>query len=96
VSWIGGDFGSAGAVGVRALKVQHTLDRLGSVPAAVLMSSDTGYEWQPAAAVALETDAKLHTYCVPPTGTHRFWILLATSGTGDTRVWEIFELEFYR
>jgi hypothetical protein len=96
VSFIGADFGPNQPVEVRAIGLQHSPDPGSSISSAILMSSDTSYNWSPIAVLQLNKDGALHTYCLPPSGGHRFWKLVAGDNPKHNYAWQIATLRFYR
>jgi hypothetical protein len=96
VSFIGADFGPSQPVEVRAIALQHSPDPDSSIASAILMSSDTSYNWSPIALLQLNKDGALHTYCLPPGGGHRFWKLVAADNPRHNYAWQIATLRFYQ
>ena len=96
VSFIGADFGPNQPVEVRAIGLQHSPDPGSSIGSAILMSSDTGYNWIPVAVLHLNKDGALHAYCLPATSAHRYWKLVATDNPKHNYAWQVATLRFYR
>ena len=96
VSFIGADFGSNRQVRVRAIELQHSPDPGSSISSAILMSSDTGYNWIPIALLPLNKDGAPHMYCVPDGGAHRFWKVVAADNPKNNYAWQVSRLRFYQ
>jgi hypothetical protein len=96
VSYIGADFGAGQAVEIRGVGVQHTPDTGSSIASALLMAADSRYDWRPAAEIALAKDGTRHVYCVPPSGAHRFWKLVAADNPRFNYAWQVVTLRFYQ
>ena len=89
-AWVGQDFGAPLAVGQFTLRQYSNATY--SVSQCALQYSDDGSSWSTATTVALVQNSSLQSFYPPNVGAHRYWRVLATSGTlGGS--WYIYELQ---
>jgi hypothetical protein len=95
VSFIGWDFGADRAEPVRHVRILQGPDAGNSIDSAILLTSGTGYNWDPVALLRLAGDGRSHEYSLPDAGGHRFWMLLANGNPRAQRAWQISRLAFW-